>query len=64
LEHLDAKFGKEAPLSISQGKVHDYLGMVMDFSKPRQDMITMIDYTRHDWKCRKNSSSKSSIQHK
>jgi hypothetical protein len=46
LKCLDAEFGKEAPLNISQGKVHDYLETVMDFSKPQQIMMTMIDHIK------------------
>jgi hypothetical protein len=32
---LSKKFGKEDPLSIHTGDVHDYLGMTIDFSKER-----------------------------
>ena len=30
LERISERFGKEAPLSITRGKVHDYLGMTID----------------------------------
>jgi hypothetical protein len=43
---LDSKFGKETPLSKSRGKVHDYLGMTLDFSVPGQVTLTMIDYIK------------------
>jgi hypothetical protein len=43
---LDCEFGKETPLSKSQGKVHDYLRMMLDFSVPGQVTITMIDYIK------------------
>ncbi len=43
---LDSKFGKETPLSKSQGKVHDYLRMMLDFSVPGQVTVTMIDYIK------------------
>jgi hypothetical protein len=43
---LDSEFGKETPLSKSRGKVHDYLGMTLDFSVPGQVTITMIDYIK------------------
>jgi hypothetical protein len=43
---LDSEFGKETPLSKSREKVHDYLGMTLDFSVPGQVTITMIDYIK------------------
>jgi hypothetical protein len=46
IAHLDSEFRKETPLSKSLGKVHDYLGMTLDFSTPGQVMITMIDYIK------------------
>jgi hypothetical protein len=33
-------------LSKSWGKVHDYLGMTLDFSKPGKVTIMMIDYIK------------------
>ena len=32
LEKLEDKFGKETPIAITQGPVHDYLGMIIDYS--------------------------------
>jgi hypothetical protein len=46
IAHLNSEFRKETPLSKSQGKVHDYLGMTLDFSTLGQVMITMIDYIK------------------
>jgi hypothetical protein len=43
---MEGKFGKETPLNKSRGKVHDYLGMTLDFSKPGEVTITMIDYIK------------------
>jgi hypothetical protein len=37
-------FGKEALLTKTRGKVHDYLGMMLDFSLPGRAKILMIDY--------------------
>jgi hypothetical protein len=40
LDLLDAKYGQEivggkrAPLTINRGKIHDYLGMIPDYSEP------------------------------
>jgi hypothetical protein len=33
-EQLSEEFGKEAPLTITRGKVHEYLGMQLDFTTP------------------------------
>ena len=43
---MHAEFGKEAPLTISRGKVHDYLGMVFDYSTAGAVTIDMIDYAK------------------
>jgi hypothetical protein len=44
---LEDEFGKEAPLNKSRGKIHDYLGMKLDFLKPREVVtITMINYIK------------------
>jgi hypothetical protein len=43
---LNSEFGKETPLSKSWGKIHDYLGMTLDFSDPGQVTVTMIDYIK------------------
>jgi hypothetical protein len=41
---LEGEFGKKGPLSISRGKVHNYLGMTLDFSKPGSVVVEMFDY--------------------
>ena len=46
IDDLDNEFGKETPLTKSRGKIHDYLGMTMDFSKPGEVTVTMIDYIK------------------
>ena len=43
---LEAEFGKEAPLTIRRGKIHDYLGMTLDFSLDGKVQISMEDYIR------------------
>jgi hypothetical protein len=43
IQLLEAEFGKEAPTKM-HGKVHDYLGMTLDFSLPGQAKILMINY--------------------
>ena len=34
LKQIEAHFGKEAPLTVMQGPVHEYLGMTINFSRP------------------------------
>jgi hypothetical protein len=46
IDDLDREFGKETPLSKSRGKIHDYLGMTLDFSINGQVMVTMINYIK------------------
>ena len=45
MEQLKTEFGKEAPLTITRGKVHDYLGMTIDYTTvPGKVLIIMADY--------------------
>ena len=44
VDQLELEFGKEAPLTITRGKVHDYLGMTLDFSLPGKVQVSMFDY--------------------
>jgi hypothetical protein len=44
LGKLSEEFGKEAPLTITRGKIHDYLGMTLEYSTPGKVKITMVDY--------------------
>jgi len=44
LDLLSGEFGKEAPLTITRGKRHQYLGMQIDYTKKKQVQITMYDY--------------------
>jgi hypothetical protein len=46
IEDMESEFGKETPINKSHRKVHDYLGMKLDFSKPSEVMVTMIDYIK------------------
>ena len=41
---IDNEFGKEAPLTITRGRVHDYLGMTLDYSESGKVKIKMLDY--------------------
>jgi len=38
---LQAEYGKEAPLTVSRGKVHNYLGMQIDYSADGKVKFTM-----------------------
>ncbi len=50
LNLLDAQYGQEivggkpAPLTITRGKIHDYLGMLLDYSESGIVKINMIEY--------------------
>jgi Reverse transcriptase (RNA-dependent DNA polymerase) len=46
LEQMEEEFGKETPMNKSRGKVHDYLGMVLDFSNEGAVKISMVDYIK------------------
>jgi Reverse transcriptase (RNA-dependent DNA polymerase) len=41
---IDAEFGKEAPITQNRGKVHDYLGMKLDYTIPGKVQISMSEY--------------------
>jgi hypothetical protein len=43
---LEDTFGREAPLSKSRGKIHDYLGMILDYSNDGELVINMIPYVK------------------
>ena len=34
MKRIEACFGREAPLTVTRGPVHEYLGMTIDFSRP------------------------------
>jgi hypothetical protein len=44
IKKINYKFGKEYPITITRGKVHDYLGMTLDYSKRGKVKIKMLDY--------------------
>eukprot|EP00978_Attheya_sp_CCMP212_P025924 scaffold84285_cov36-Attheya_sp.AAC.1 len=47
IDQLQAAFGTETPITVKQGKIHDYLGMTLDFSSPGKVRVTMIDYIKN-----------------
>ena len=47
IEKLESMFGKEAPLTITRGKIHEYLlGMTIDFNEIRKVKFTTVDYIK------------------
>jgi hypothetical protein len=44
IKQLETIFGAESPLTITRGKIHDYLGMVIDFNTKGKVKITMKQY--------------------
>jgi hypothetical protein len=44
IEQMEEEFGQETPLNKSRGKIHDYLGMTLDFTTPGTVVVTMVDY--------------------
>jgi hypothetical protein len=43
---LEQEFGTEAPLTVQRGKIHDYLGMILDFSTSGKLVVFMEPYIR------------------
>ena len=44
LESLNTRYGKETPLTVTRGNLHDYLGMTLDYSVDGKVAIQMQDY--------------------
>lgn len=44
LRKLNERYGKDAPLTTTRGKTHEYLGMTIDFTIKGKVMIRMDDY--------------------
>jgi hypothetical protein len=44
IQLIDSEFGKEAPLTVTRGRVHDYLGMTLDYTEKGKVKIKMLDY--------------------
>jgi len=43
---LNKKFGKESPLTTSRGKILEYLGLTLDYSKKGRVKISMYEYVK------------------
>jgi len=46
ITRMNERFGKEAPVVVSRGKVHEYLGMTVDFTVPGEVTFHMIEYIK------------------
>jgi len=46
IKMFQSEFGKEALLTITCGKVHEYLGMKINFSAPGKVQFTMEEYVK------------------
>ena len=46
IKMLESEFAKEAPLTISRGKVHEYLGMTIDYGEEGKVKFSMINYIK------------------
>jgi hypothetical protein len=46
LQQLDDEFGKETPLNKSRGKVHEYLGMTLEYGQEGCLKIDMSEYVK------------------
>ena len=44
VKELQQEYGKETLLTVLRGKKHDYLGMVIDYSRDDAVIITMFDF--------------------
>jgi hypothetical protein len=43
---LNARYGKETPLTVTRGDIHEYLGMTIDYGTIGQVKIRMDDYVQ------------------
>jgi len=46
IDKLNKEFGKLAPLTVTRGKTHEYLGMTIDYSLKGKVQIRMNDYIK------------------
>ena len=46
IDDLNSVYGTKEEVSVNIGKVHDYLGMTIDYSKKNKVIITMFDYIK------------------
>ena len=46
IKKLEERYGKEAPLTIRRGKIHEYLGMTLDYTSKGKVKIDMRQYLK------------------
>jgi hypothetical protein len=46
LKELNLKYGKESPLVVTRGLIHEYLGMTLDYSQSGKCRISMDGYVQ------------------
>ena len=46
IKQLNDEFGRKAPLTVTRGKIHEYLGMTIDYSLDGKVMISMKEYIK------------------
>ena len=46
LSDIDAEYGNIVKMTITQGKIHKYLGMTIDYSSPGKLIFYIVYYTR------------------
>ena len=44
ITQLEGTFGNDGPLTVHRGKIHDYLGMWLDYSLDGKVQVQMFDY--------------------
>ncbi|VEU41596.1 unnamed protein product [Pseudo-nitzschia multistriata] len=44
INDLNTEFGKTAPLTVTRGKIHDYVGMTIDYTREGQVTFSMFNY--------------------
>jgi hypothetical protein len=50
LKQIEGRYGRQMPLTVTRGKKHDYLGMILDYSVDGKVKILMVDYIKKSWK--------------
>jgi hypothetical protein len=44
IDMLNTRYGTRTPMTVTRGKIHDYLGMKIDYSIPGKMKTIMKDY--------------------
>ena len=46
IRQLKKSYGQHSDLTVSRGKQHECLGMILDYSKKRKVIVYMVKYTK------------------